>query len=125
VSLSSKSIHDLRVIAQTYDIPNIFAKDKTQLLQAIQLKQEGMIKAKTPEIPRPEYDARLMTKPPSKKSAENELLELLKPHTDIGLTIHFPEPERWHMLFKGREDSGTMRQPLLNILRCAERLMRG
>ena len=122
--LRAKSLHQLRAIAQGYGVPDIFAKDMNQLIQAIELKQIDMVPDVAPPIPRPEYDARLMSKPPSKSSNQSDILALLEPHIQRGLHITFPELERWHMRHGKKEDTGTTRMPLRVVMDCADRIMR-
>ncbi len=122
--LRKKSIHDLRQIAQSFGIPNIFSKDAVQLSQAIDLRQEAMSKPKLPERPpKPEYDARLMTKPPAKMSHKDAILDLLQVHISQGLRVDFPDPERWEMAYGKKTDCGNMRMPLRVLLSCAEKIM--
>lgn len=122
--LHKKSIHDLRAIAQSYAIPDIFAKTQAQLIQAIELKQQDMVPKADNTIARPEYDARLMTKAPARTSDRAEIVGLLREHIARGLHVTFPEPERWHMQWGKREDTGTTRMPLRTVLKCAEEIMR-
>lgn len=122
--LHKKSIHDLRAIAQSYAIPDIFAKTQAQLIQAIELKQQDMVPKVDNTIMRPEYDARLMTKPPARLSNQATIMEILDEHIKRGLHITFPEPERWHMQWGKKEDTGTIRMPLRTVLKCAENIMR-
>lgn len=123
--LRKKSIHDLRQIAQSFSIADIFSKDQLQLCQAIELKQQDMSKRREPpEIPKPEYDARLMTKPPAKMSHEESIKELLKEHVVRGLRLTFPDPERWEMSYGKKTDCGNMRMPLRVVLGCADRLLK-
>lgn len=122
--LKNRSIHQLRQIADGYGIANVFSKDANQLIQAIEAKQTDMVRDVSQPIPRPEYDARLMLKPPSKSSDEREVLNLLQGHISKGLHIEFPEVDRWHMKWGVKEDTGNMRVPLRVILDCADRLMK-
>lgn len=122
MSLNNKSLTQLRAIAQSYDVADIFQKDAILLIQAIELKQKGMIPAPKIEILKPEYDARLMTKIPSRKSVKHEIEELLAPYAARGLALSFDE-ENWFMSIGKKNDSGTIRQPLRQILRCADKLM--
>lgn len=122
--LRSKSIHELRAILQGYgDRADLFSMTPTQLVQAIESKQQGSV-AQPVVIPSPQYDARLMMKPPSKITVQNELIDLLKPYTDRGLHLSFPDPESWRMQWGKREDNGTLRMPLRVALDCAQRIMR-
>lgn len=120
--LQGKSLHQLRSIAQGYGIADIFQKTETQLRQAIEIKQQELVPKPAQVSVMPQYDARLMTRPPSKKSTQDDLLELLRPLIDRGLYITFPTQEEWHMKWGKKEDTGTMRQPLKNVLECANRL---
>lgn len=124
--LESKSIHDLRQIAQSFGIApdKLFQMDAVQLRQAIELRQEKMQPVPEIVIPKPEYDARLMTKPPSKSSTQDQIVELLKPFTSIGMHLDFPEAETWRMRHGKKEDTGTIRQPLRIIRQCAEKIMK-
>lgn len=124
MSLKDKSIVELRGIAQSFEVPDIFQKDQLQLIQAIEMKQKAMIPAPKIEIPKPEYDARLMEKPPSKKSHSYEANELLAPYIARGLKFSvIDNDERWQMSFGKRTDEGTMRMPLKILLRCADKVM--
>lgn len=121
--LSDKSLTQLRGIAQSLDIPNIFQKDKAHLIQAIELKQSASIPLPAIDIPKPEYDARLMTKPPSKKSEVTEIEKLLAPYVERGLKVRF-EDERWFFSYNKKTDEGTLRMPMRQVLRCAEKLLK-
>lgn len=121
--LRKKSLHDLRVIAQSFGITDIFEKDAVHLQQEIELKQQKLIPPPRPLPPRPEYDARLMTKPPARKSDMKIITELLEPYIKIGLKLRFTE-ENWFMDYGVKNDTGSLRIPPRHILNCAERLMR-
>lgn len=119
--LRNKSITALRGIAQSYGVKDIFQKDATHLIQAIELKQQEMRPADKVEIPKPAYDARLMNRPPSKKSSVGDLETLLHPYIVRGLKISYDQ-ERWYMSLGAKTDEGTLRMPLHHVLKCAERL---
>jgi hypothetical protein len=122
--LHKKSIHDLRQIAQSFGIPDLTSKTSAQLIQEIELKQGAMVAKADPPPPRPEYDARLMTKIPARSSDQTTITEILEMHIARGLHISFPEPERWHMQWGKKEDTGTTRMPLRTVLKCAEEIMK-
>lgn len=122
MSLHKKSLTDLRAIAQSYSIPDIFKKTDIQLIQAIELKQQAIVPSAKIAIPRPEYDARLMDKPPAKSGTRHSVEELLSAHVKAGLHLSFTE-EQWEMRHGKKSDSGTLRMPLRVILQCAERVM--
>ncbi len=120
--LASKSLIELRGIAQSFNIPDLFQKDKIQLLQAIEMKQQALVPEPKVEISRPPYDARLMTKPPSKKSDREEIEQLLSPYIARGLRVTF-DAERWYMTHGKKTDEGTIRMPLRTVLRCADKVL--
>lgn len=122
--LRKKSLTELRGIAQSFGVADIFQKDKPQLVQAIEMKQAGIAPAPKVEIAKPAYDARLMTKPPSRRSDQQEVEELLQPYIQRGLLLSFDEHgERWFMRFDKKTDEGTMRMPLRHVLLCANKVM--
>jgi hypothetical protein len=122
-ALSTKSFTELRTMAHALEVPDIFQMDRAQLQQAIELRQQAMIPAPKVEIPRPEYDARLMTKPPAKKSDQQMVEELLAPFVQRGMHLRFDD-ERWYMSHGKKSDQGTLRMPPRVVLYCAEKLMK-
>ena len=120
--LSNKSFTELRGIAQSFGVDDIFKKDEKQLIQAIEMKQMDLAPKPKFEIPKPTYDARLMTKPPSRKTDREEIEELLKEHVRRGLHLKFDE-ERWYMSICKKNDEGTIRMPLRTVLHCANKVM--
>jgi len=122
--LDKQSFTKLRSIAQAYGIKDFLSMTQGQLVQAIEVKQRSFTpEPKVEVIEKPEYDARLMSRPPAKICTEETLREMLGPHIKRGLHLTFPEPETWHMSFSKKEDTGTMRQPLRNVLKCADRML--
>lgn len=121
--LRKKSIHDLRVVAQAFGVNDVFSKDQAHLIQEIELKHRPVhVAAVLP--PLPAYDARLMTKPPSKRSNAEELVPLLEPYIALGLKVTFDDNgERWFMTCGKRNDEGTMRMPLKGVVECARKLL--
>lgn len=120
--LRNKSIHDLRVIAQSFGVTDIFEKDAIHLAQEIELKQQRLIPPPPVIIPKPEYDARLMTKPPARRSTTIAATELLAPYIQRGLKLSFTE-ETWSMAFGTKNDCGSLRMPLRNMIICAQKVM--
>lgn len=116
-SLKERGIHAVRAVAQAFGVTDIFEKDIQILLQEIDLKQNAMI---TPKEALP--DARLMTLQSSDLATPDAIVELLKDHIKIGLRVNL-SPERWNMCYGIKTDEGTMRMPLITILRCANKLM--
>lgn len=122
--LETKSLSQLRGIAQSFGIGDIFSKTDSQLRQEIGLKQQSLAPSPRPDPVVMPYDSRMMTKPPSRICTQESLKELLANHTAKGMHLLFPTPEEWQIKYGKREDTGTMRQPLRNVLECANRLMR-
>lgn len=120
--LRNKSMTDLRGIAQSFGVADIFKKDQNQLLQAIEIKQKELSPVQPMDIPKPAYDARLMTKPPAKKTDRQLAEEYLAPYVVRGLHIAYDE-ERWYMRCGKRTDEGTLRMPPAHLLKCAEQVM--
>lgn len=118
-----KDLHKLRSIAQGYNIPDIFAKTENQLRQEIELKQIEHLPKQKEVIPHNPYDARLMTRPPAKKSNRDSILELLQEHIRRGLHVDFPDEETWEMRYAKKIDTGNIRIPLRTILQCANKVM--
>lgn len=122
-NLRKKSIHDLRVMAQAFGINDVFSKDQAHLIQEIEIKHKP-VQAPVLLPPLPAYDARLMTKPPSKRSSAEELVPLLEPYIALGLMVSFDDNgERWFMRAGAKTDEGTMRMPMRGVVECARRLM--
>lgn len=122
--LENKNLHQLRGIAQSFGIADIFSKTDIQLRQEISLKQETLAPPKPEPITPLPYNAKLMTKAPSRKSTKEEAIETLKPFTDKGLHLTFPNEEEWHMRWGKKEDTGTLRMPLRILVKCAGEIMR-
>jgi hypothetical protein len=122
LELRKKSLTDLRSIAMGFGVDDVFSKDANQLAQAIELKQEAMIPEPPVAVPMPQYDARLMTKIPSKKATREEVEELLREHVARGLNLSFTD-EMWHISQGRKTDEGTLRMPLRHILKCANAIL--
>lgn len=122
--LRNKSITELRGIAQAFGIADIFTKDAIQLAQEIEAKQNKDFAPPAPIVSAANtYDARLMTKPPSKRSDVESAQEVLAPFVSAGLHVRYDD-ERWYMSYQGRQDEGTLRMPLRVLIKCAERIMK-
>lgn len=123
MSLETKSLTQLRSIAQSFGVTDIFTKSDTQLRQDIGLKQQELQPKQEISIPQPPYDARLMTKAPSKRASRAEIEDALRVHMDQGLKLSFTE-ENWKMSFGVKNDMGTIRMPLRSVIYCANQLLR-
>lgn len=124
-SLAHKSIHELRNIAQGYQVPDLFSMSHSDLVKAIIVKQHGSkLKEKFKPPPKLEYDTRLMTKRPAKATEQDYAFKALEAHIEQGLDITFPFPDQWEMRYRGRVDTGTLRMPAHVLINCANRLMK-
>lgn len=121
--LDKKSLVELRGIAQSFGIEGIFQMDAIQLRQAIELKQQGLSKKEEVVIPKPAYDARLMTETPGKICGREEVEDSLVPYVQRGLHVRFDD-ERWYFSRGKKTDEGTLRMPLRIILKCAEAVIK-
>ena len=122
MELRKESIHKLRTMAQAFGVTDIFEKDAVRLAQEIELKQQTLIPPPIVLPPKPEYDARLMTKPPARRSSMDEILDLLEPYIIRGLKVTF-DNEDWAMANGVKTDCGTIRMPLKTVLECARKVM--
>ena len=123
MSLEDKNIHELRAIAEGYGVGDLFSLPQNKLIREIRKSQDVRAKEIVPEMPKPEYDPRIRNKPPAKVCDQESILRYLEPYISRGLIVGFPEPERWHMRYNKKEDSGTMRMPPRVVIKCAERVM--
>lgn len=121
--LEKKSLFEIRGIAQSFGVNDIFEKDKTALIQEIQLKQDNLTPEKPKPIEIPKYDASLMTKAPAEMASPKEIVRILEQHIKQGLKLNLTD-ERWYMSFRNKTDEGTMRMPLNHVLRCANNLLK-
>lgn len=110
-------------MAQAFGVSDIFSKTAEQLEQDIEAKKRPVVAIKE-EIHISPYDARLMTKAPSRKTSQEEIQEILQPFVDVGLKLRFDE-ERWYMSIGNKTDEGTLRMPLRVVVECAKRIYRG
>lgn len=122
MSLHSKSIIQLRGIAQSFGIDNIFSKTDVELRQAIELAQtENAPKTKMEPIIHP-YDARLMNKPPAKMASLEDINAYLDPYVARGLKFRMIDQETWEMRCGSVIDTGNIRMPPRAIISCAEKV---
>lgn len=113
---------ELRGIAQSFNVADIFSLDKPHLIQAIEAKQIGMQPEPQIVIEKPAYDARLMTRPPARLSDADAITALLNEHVARGLKLSFSD-EQWFMSCGKVTDQGTLRMPLRTVLMCANKVM--
>ncbi len=54
---------------------------------------------------------------------QKQLDDALTDYKAKGLKLSFPNEETWYMSFNKKHDSGTLRQPLRVIMRCADEVL--
>lgn len=122
VLLKDTPLTQLRGIAQSFNVPDIFSKDALQLAQAIELKQQAMIPVPPIAVPLPEYDARLMDKPPAKKMNATECQWWATEYINRGMKVTVTD-EMWRISFGKKTDQGTLRMPPRHFLACCAKVM--
>lgn len=122
MNLLTEPLSRVRGLAQSLGVKDVFGKTRESLIEEIRAKQQEYTPPVKTDIPQPEYDARLMSRPPAKKSDETIIRDFLKPYTDLGMHLSF-DHERWYISHGKRSDEGTLRMPPRVILDCARRLM--
>lgn len=118
MTLRDKSIHELRGIAQSFGIDDIFKKDAVHLAQEIEQRQEKLAEPKLPPI-NISYDI-----PHTQGSicSPTELTDALQHHIKHGLTLRF-EPDHWIMSARKKLDTGSLTMPIRDIIKCADRVL--
>lgn len=118
MELRKRSIHELRGIAQSFGVYDIFEKDTKQLAQEIELKQQKLLPAKQ----KPPESPRFLDSHKTDIAEPKAIVDMLQDHIKLGLRLNLTE-DGWSMSCGLKHDSGTMHMPLAHILRCADRLM--
>lgn len=118
----NKNITDLRQIAISFGVKDVFGLSREELEAGIIAAQEEMARPARVELVKPEYDARLMNKPPSKRVNPDELRVILGAYVLAGLELSF-DAEMWYMELGERTDQGSLRMPMSAVLRCAQKLI--
>lgn len=115
-ALQSKSIIQLRGIAQSFDIPDIFKKDAQQLIQAIEIRKNAVSIKETVVIPVVEVASleNVVSQP--------EIEDALREHIKRGLRLTFTDTQ-WLMACSPKNDQGSLSMPLRHIVRCADGVM--
>lgn len=115
--LANKSLVELRGIAQSLSIPDIFQKDSVQLVQAIELKQQSFAPAPKIEIP-----VHVVTVTDAMECTPEQVKAACKPFTDRGLHLSFTDTQ-WKMKHGKKADEGTLKMPIRIVIKCAQKVM--
>jgi hypothetical protein len=122
--LENKSLHQLRAIAQSFGVKDIFTLEANKLIQEIGLKQQALMPAVDIVPPRPDYDMRILGMNKRDHHSREVVTALLQPLIDKGLKLEFIDGETWQVSFDKKTDTGSLKLPLRVILVCAEKVLR-
>jgi hypothetical protein len=84
--------------------------------------EDGGFTVVPPAPPASETADQNATAPVTLQAQKDEILKAVDPFLKAGLHIRFDD-KSWHMRKGVQEDSGTIHQPVLQIIKCARRLM--
>jgi len=151
MNLDGLTIKSLREVAEKFKIEHA-GLGKVELRDAITAHMAGVAAVEKPEVvqkadvfqkpdfapedqahgvfvqpaPKPERTAQQRVTLPTAvegRATPDEVRKAVLTHTQRGLVIEHLDDESWHFKRGLREDSGTMRQPLPNIVACASKLV--
>lgn len=116
-SLETKSITELRSLAQNMGLTPDWGMDKPHLLQAI---REHVVD----KVESPQKQIMVNIPPDMDKALTQDLVEkALEGFKVLGLHVSFPEPGQWEMSCLKKRDSGSMSMGLWSIVNCAKELV--
>jgi hypothetical protein len=110
-----KSITELRKEASNLQIKDVFKKTRVQLIDEITKKRAPVVKEPV--------EINVLEIVPDKVEGNEDIKKALEPFEKYGLKIDF-YPDHWEMRCAGKSDTGHITMPILDILRCAERLVK-
>ena len=110
MGLTDKTLTEVRELAQTLGIQDIFSKTRKKLEQEIALIQKPADIAPEPIV----VDI--------VQAEEFPVDDVLKPFIDRGLRYRV-DNGRWYMAHGERTDEGSLDMPIAHIVRCAEKIL--
>jgi hypothetical protein len=122
--LETKSLTELRGMYSAMGGNVSFSDSKTTLITKIGLRISDRMPKVEPIQTAVPSDQRLRTVAPARNMTQEQVAEALKPFTDAGLILSFPEHDSWQMTFGKKTDSGSLRVPLRVIVGCARSVMK-
>lgn len=117
--IEDKSIHELRTQAQAMGIAFTLADSAGILrnnIRALLRQPDAIETAPIVHV--------VPVKNLARPTTHHALIEALKPFMAHGLRFDVHDNGTWAMSVAGRTDSGNLHMPTLDIVRCAQRLMR-
>jgi hypothetical protein len=122
--LEDRSLTELRALAQAMGAKFAFADDKSKIIANIREHMAAKVpKPRIPDLVEPS-DQSLIIVPPKYVCTQKQIVDALQPYTLKGLVIRFPTEDQWMLSCGKKEDSGTLRMPLLDVVRCARDMVR-
>ena len=122
--LEERSITELRALAQAMGADYNFGMDCDALRQSIRDHMEAQVpKPRIPDDLRP-TDIRVATDLSDIVVTQVDVAEACLNSIDRGMRLTFPTPDTWMMEYGKKQDSGTLRMPLVDVVRCARELMK-
>ncbi|MDP9195204.1 MAG: hypothetical protein M3O22_00270 [Pseudomonadota bacterium] len=118
-TLRTKSFDELKAIAVGIGL-GISEGEKRQRLLSRIMEVTSQI---SPERPKEEMAEKARSRQSVFSNTKDGVLEVLHPYLERGLHVTFSDG-CFHLRAGQKEDSGTLKQPLAVIVRCAESLMR-
>lgn len=122
-ALASKSLVELRGIAQSLGLPDIFTSSKTHLVQAIEHKISAGGEAVRESLP-PARIVVELDQAPGESGDRAAIRRALEPYIARGLRLSFSD-YGWMIDMAGRHDEGCWGVPLRVICACAEVVCNG
>ncbi len=118
MGLDKKNMTELRGIAQSLGVKNVFSLKKSQLIDKIKIKSSEVAADTTP----PRVETIIIEIPQEPVREPDRLAEVLSEFISRGLRFNIKDT-RWYMGFVGRTDEGGVDMPIRAIIKCAERLI--
>lgn len=145
--LRSKKKAELSVIAASVGLGTDPKETKESMIERIQLvtnniQNQKQARDQTPEPEERVEEPKLLAKEMERErplvnkmvatptfddatDAQKQVMTALSKHIALGLVVHFDdEHDTWQFSFGQRTDSGTLKQPLSRIVKCADVIVR-
>lgn len=117
--MKDKSVTELREIALSLGVGDVFSLTTPQLMQEIELKHKELIPTKE-VVPEPVYIKANMDSP---EWTESELLSALQPYIERGLKVSFKDG-MWRFSHGIKNDTGNMRMPMKIAIKKAVEILK-
>lgn len=115
--MAIKTMKELQVVAQSYNLPLKTNENKTNLLTRIIAAHNSL----TPDQPK-SVDKPVFVK---HETSEEDIIAEAAKYKDKGMEIRFLDEDTWHVRCKGEEDTGTRWQPIIVIARRFKEVAKG